>query len=244
MKNEVALPRHIAIIMDGNGRWAKKRFMPRSVGHAQGAKVFLDCIDYAREIGLEAVTFYAFSTENWKRPQKEVQAIISLLRDNLVKIMKKAQKNTRVKILGDISPFPQDVIDDLRKVENETANNTGVTIAVALNYGGRADILHAVNQIATKIKSGEAFSIDEKSFGELLYTADMPEVDLMIRPSGEKRISNFLIWQSAYAELVFMDVLWPDFKKKHLLEAIEEFSLRNRRFGDVDKTDRIDDKEN
>lgn len=244
MKNEITLPRHIAIIMDGNGRWAKKRFMPRSLGHAQGAKVFLNCIDYAREIGLEAVTFYAFSTENWKRPEKEVQAIISLLRDNLVKIMKKSQKNTRVKVIGDISAFPQDVIDDLHKVENETANNTGLTIAVALNYGGRADILHGVNQILTKIKNGEDVKLDEESFSKLLYTADMPEVDLMIRPSGEKRISNFLIWQSAYAELVFMDVLWPDFKKKHLLEAIEEFSFRNRRFGDVDKSDKINDEGN
>ena len=233
LDKDVTLPRHIGIIMDGNGRWAKKRFLPRSLGHAQGAKVFLDCIDYAREIGLEAVTFYAFSTENWKRPQKEIEAIISLLRDNLIKIMKKAQKNTKVKVLGDISVFPQDVIDDLHKVERETSMNTGLTVAVALNYGGRADIVHAVNQIIDKVKQDENIIVDEKSITDLLYTAEMPEVDLLIRPSGEKRISNFLIWQSAYAELVFMDVLWPDFKKKHLLDAIEEFSARNRRFGDV-----------
>ena len=232
--DNIILPRHIGIIMDGNGRWAKKRLLPRSIGHAKGSKVFFDCIDYCRDLRIEAVSFDAFSTENWIRPQKEIDAIISLLRDNLVKISKQAQKNTRVRILGDISAFDADIVSQLKEVEEKTANNTGLIVAVALNYGGRAEIINAINNI---IKDKSNDSITEEEFSKYLYTSDMPEVDLLIRPSGEKRISNFLIWQSAYAELVFMDVLWPDFKKKHLIEAIKEFSSRNRRFGGINEED-------
>lgn len=229
------LPRHIAIIMDGNGRWAKKRGLPRKLGHAQGAKTFLRCVDDCRDIGIEYLTVYAFSTENWKRPKDEVDALMKLFEKHLDDLKTTAQKNTRLLFIGDISALNESLKSKIAQVTETTKNNTGLTVTIAINYGGRDEILNAAKSFAQRCKDGAAdiYELDENSFGKYMYAGDMPPVDLMIRPSGEQRISNFLLWQSAYAELVFMDVLWPDFTKKDLEKAIDEYSQRNRRFGGI-----------
>lgn len=228
---ERALPTHIAIIMDGNGRWAKKRGMPRSAGHVAGAKTFKNIARYCNKIGLKYLTVYAFSTENWKRPQDEVNGIMNLLRDYLKDAENFKDENIRVRFIGDLEPLADDIKALIEKNEKGSADATGLNLNIAINYGGRDEITKAVQKI---VGSGiSANSITEDTISQNLYTAGMPDPDFIIRPSGEYRLSNYLIWQSAYAEYWFSDVLWPDFTPKHLDAAIDEFNKRNRRFGGV-----------
>jgi undecaprenyl diphosphate synthase len=228
---ERPLPTHIAIIMDGNGRWAKKRGMPRSAGHVAGAKTFKNIARYCNKIGLKYLTVYAFSTENWKRPQDEVNGIMNLLRDYLKDAENFKDENIRVRFIGDLEPLADDIKALIEKNEKGSADATGLNLNIAINYGGRDEITKAVKNI---VASGIlADSITEDTISQNLYTAGMPDPDFIIRPSGEYRLSNYLIWQSAYAEYWFSDVLWPDFTPKHLEQAIEEYNRRNRRFGGV-----------
>ena len=228
---ERALPTHIAIIMDGNGRWAKKRGMPRSAGHVAGAKTFKNIARYCNKIGLKYLTVYAFSTENWKRPEDEVNGIMNLLRDYLKDAENFKDENIRVRFIGDLEPLADDIKALIEKNEKGSADATGLNLNIAINYGGRDEITKAVQKI---VGSGiSADSITEDTISQNLYTAGMPDPDFIIRPSGEYRLSNYLIWQSAYAEYWFSDVLWPDFTPKHLEQAIEEYNRRNRRFGGV-----------
>ena len=229
------VPAHIAIIMDGNGRWAKRRGLPRNAGHKQGAKVFQNICDYCRKIGVKYVTAYAFSTENWKRPQNEVDAIMELLRSYLKEASKHTRKDARLLFLGDRTPLADDLQRLMEKVERESANNTGITICIALNYGGRAEIVNSARELARMAAQGklDPDSIDESLFESYLYTGGIPDPDLLIRPSGELRLSNFLLWQLAYTEFVFQDVLWPDFTTAHLDQAIDQYTKRNRRFGGI-----------
>lgn len=229
------VPQHIGFIMDGNGRWAKKRAMPRNFGHNQGAAVFKKTINWCRELGVKCATFYAFSTENWRRPPDEIKGIMDLLRRYLKDIRASADENIRIIILGDIKPFDKDIRDELIDIMQTSKDNTGFIVGIALNYGGRAEICGAVKKIAERCVSGglTAEDITEEFIEEYLYTSEMPPLDLVIRPSGEQRLSNFLIWQAAYAEFVFMDTLWPDFTKKDLEYAIREYAGRNRRFGGI-----------
>ncbi|MBD5129925.1 MAG: di-trans,poly-cis-decaprenylcistransferase [Ruminococcaceae bacterium] len=227
------IPQHIGFIMDGNGRWAKKRGMPRNFGHDRGAAVFKKTINWCRELGVKCATFYAFSTENWRRPPDEIKGIMDLLRRYLKDIRESADENIRIIILGDISPFDGDIREELTDIMRTSKDNTGFIVGIALNYGGRAEICRAAKTLAEKYSRGEITDITEELIGEYLYTSDMPPLDLVIRPSGEQRLSNFLIWQAAYAEFVFMDVLWPDFTKKDLEYAIREYAGRDRRFGGI-----------
>jgi undecaprenyl diphosphate synthase len=228
---ERPLPTHIAIIMDGNGRWAKKRGMPRSAGHVAGAKTFKNIARYCNKIGLKYLTVYAFSTENWKRPQDEVNGIMNLLRDYLKDAENFKDENIRVRFIGDLEPLADDIKALIEKNEKGSADATGLNLNIAINYGGRDEITKAVKNIVASGLSAD--SITEDTISQNLYTAGMPDPDFIIRPSGEYRLSNYLIWQSAYAEYWFSDVLWPDFTPKHLEQAIEEFNKRNRRFGGV-----------
>lgn len=234
MENSV-IPQHIGFIMDGNGRWAKKRAMPRNFGHNQGAAVFKKTINWCRELGVKCATFYAFSTENWKRPPEEIKGIMDLLRRYIKDIRATAKENIRIIILGDISALDDDIQAELEDIMQSTVENDGFIVGIALNYGGRDEICRAVRTISEKCVSGEIDpgNITEQLVESCLYTSEMPPLDLIIRPSGEQRLSNFLIWQAAYAEFVFMDVLWPDFTKNDLNSAINEFSLRSRRFGGI-----------
>ena len=225
------VPTHIAIIMDGNGRWAKKRSLPRSAGHVAGAKTFKEIAKYCNKIGVKYLTVYAFSTENWKRPQAEVDGIMNLLRDYLKDATNFKSENIKLKFIGDFEPLADDIKELIVKDEKESENATGLQVNIALNYGGRDELVHAVRDI---VKSGTSpDSITEELISRNLYTAGQPDPDLIIRPSGEFRLSNYLIWQSAYAEFWFADVLWPDFKPEHLEQAIDDFNRRNRRFGGV-----------
>jgi len=228
---EKILPRHIGIIMDGNGRWAKKRHLPRTAGHIQGAKAFRKCLRHCADLGIECVTFYAFSTENWKRPKEEVDAIMKLFSDYLDEGFGMSEKDIRMKFIGDPEPLSDDLKNKMRGLEEKSSGNRGTICCIAVNYGGRDDIVRAVRKIAADGKIAE--SVTEQSITEKLDTSGLPDVDLIIRPSGEQRLSNFLIWQAAYAEYVFMDVLWPDFGEKELDLALEEYSRRNRRFGGI-----------
>ncbi|MBO6229851.1 MAG: di-trans,poly-cis-decaprenylcistransferase [Ruminiclostridium sp.] len=229
--DKTMLPRHIGIIMDGNGRWAKKRLLPRTAGHVQGAKAFRKCLRHCIDLGIEYVTFYAFSTENWKRPQDEVNAIMKLFSDYLDEGLDMYEDDVVMRFIGDMTALNDELRAKIDKMQSETAGNHGTVCNIAVNYGGRDDILHAAKVL---IKDGaDPDKLDETAFSERLYTAGQPDVDLIIRPSGEQRISNFLIWQAAYAEYVFMGVLWPDFTESDLDAAIEEFAKRNRRFGGV-----------
>ncbi len=230
-KAERVLPRHIAIIMDGNGRWAKKRSLPRTAGHAAGSKNFKTIVRYCNKIGLEYLTVYAFSTENWKRPKDEVDNIMKILRDYLKDAKNFKEENIKVKFIGNISVLDEDIKELIADAERESANATGLHLNIALNYGGRDEITHAVREI---VRSGvSADEITEDTIEKYLYTAGQPDPDYIIRPSGEYRLSNYLIWQAAYAEYWFSDVLWPDFKPKHLEQALDEYNHRQRRFGGV-----------
>ena len=229
------LPQHIGFIMDGNGRWAKKRGLPRTFGHTEGAKTFRKIVRYCKDIGIKYISFYAFSTENWKRPKDEVNAIMNLFREYIIDVRNYLSENTRMIFLGDISALDEDLQQKIRDLEYDTKDYKEMTLMMAVNYGGRAEIANATRQIAQKVKSGELeiSDINESTINDFLYTREAPDVDLIIRPSGELRLSNFLIWQSAYAEYYFTDVLWPDFTPKELDKALIEFSKRGRRFGGV-----------
>lgn len=230
------IPTNLGIIMDGNGRWAKKRGLPRTAGHVTGAQVFRKITKYCEKCGVKYLTVYAFSTENWRRPQDEVDSIMNLLRQYLRESLADFQnENIVVRFIGNREELAQDIRDLIEEAEESTANKTGMTLNIALNYGGQQEIAYAARRLAQQVTNGELSpdAIDEKRLEEALYTEKQPPVDLILRPSGEYRLSNFLIWQSAYAEYVFMDVLWPDFKEQDLDRAFEEYARRDRRFGGV-----------
>lgn len=236
MPEKENLPAHVGIIMDGNGRWAKKRGLPRKMGHRAGAEAFKNIVRYANKLGISYLTMYVFSTENWKRPREEVSAIMGLLRDYLGQVEKYKNENIRMRFLGDTSVFDEDIQEKMERVRLQSEENTGMLLNLAINYGGRSEILHGAKLLGEKLQSGaiSGDQVTEELFSNLLYTAGEPDVDLLIRPSGEYRLSNFLLWQAAYAEFVFMDqILWPDFKPKHLDEALLEYQKRSRRFGGI-----------
>lgn len=225
------LPKHIAIIMDGNGRWAKRRSLPRSAGHAAGSKKFKDIARYCNKIGLKYLTVYAFSTENWKRPKEEVDNIMKLFKEYLEDAKNFKDENIQVQFIGDRSMLEQDIQRLMKETEELSASATGLHLNIAINYGGRDEIVHAVKQIINS--NIPACDVTEQTVSDNLYTKGQPDPDFIIRPSGEYRLSNYLIWQAAYAEYWFSDILWPDFKPKDLDRAIEEFNHRNRRFGGI-----------
>lgn len=229
------MPTHIAFIMDGNGRWAKKRGMPRTFGHTEGARNFRRIMRYCKDIGVKCISFYAFSTENWKRPENEVNALMNIFRTYLDDVRNYIKEEVKMVFLGDKSKLPQDIQQKMNSLEEDSKDFDKMTVLLAINYGGRDEITHATRLIAEKVRKGELNpdEITEDTISSNLYTAGYPDVDLLIRPSGEMRISNFLIWQSAYAEFYFADILWPDFSTKELDRAIIEFAHRNRRFGGV-----------
>lgn len=229
------LPLHIGFIMDGNGRWAQKRGLPRNMGHREGADTFKNIAQYCKKLGIKYITFYAFSTENWKRPKEEVDELMRLFNNYLDEVKKYAEENTRLIFLGDKSAFPSEMSDKMNEIEAFSRDFDDMTLMLAMNYGGRDDIIHATRKIAEMYSNKELKTedINESLFSNLLYTQGLPDVDLLIRPSGEKRISNFLIWQSAYAEYYFTDTLWPDFTPKELDKALIDYASRNRRFGGV-----------
>ena len=228
------LPRHIAIIMDGNGRWAKKRGLPRKAGHAAGAETFRTIATYAKELGLEYLTVYAFSTENWKRPEDEVSSIMGLLERYLKEAIETMAKDkVKMAFFGDLSPLSSKLQELCHQTEEISKGYDGCQVNICFNYGGRAEIIRAAAEFARRCQQGQMSPEDltEEALGDLLYSAGVPDPDLVIRPSGEVRISNFLLWQSAYSEFYFTDVLWPDFTKEELLRAIADFQNRSRRFG-------------
>ncbi len=233
------LPKHVAIIMDGNGRWAKSRNLPRTEGHKVGGKVFRKICDYAADLGIEYLTFYAFSTENWKRPQAEVDSIMDLFRDYLNEMEEREEENEErgynIRFIGEKTGMPEDILRHFETVESDSEKQFKTHINIAVNYGGRSEIVHSVKEIAKKITAGEISvdDINEDMISENIYTAGQPDPDLIIRPSGEYRLSNFLTWQSAYAEFWYSDILWPDFTQEDFNKALEEFSKRHRRFGGI-----------
>lgn len=225
------LPQHIGIIMDGNGRWAKKRALPRKAGHKAGAEVFREISKYCANLGIKYVTFYAFSTENWKRPKDEVDALMNLFKDYLLEAERDfdEKSNISLKFIGERQGLREDILELMDRAEERTFENDGTVINLALNYGGRQEILSAVKKIVKSGKNADEITVQDIS--ENIYTANQPDPDLIIRPSGEQRLSNFLLWQSAYSEFWYSDVLWPDFKEKDLKEALHAYEKRNRRFG-------------
>ena len=228
------IPTHIAIIMDGNGRWAKQKGKLRVFGHENGTKAVKEVIEGAAEIGVKNLTLYAFSKENWNRPKLEVQTLMKLLISSLRKEMKTLKKNNiKLKAIGELNSLPSNVYNELNDVINLTKNNNHMTLTMALSYGSKDEFVNSVKQIATKVKNNiiSPEEIEESVINEHLYTQALPDVDLLIRTSGEQRISNFLLWQIAYAELYFTDILWPDFRKKDLYYAINNYQQRERRFG-------------
>ena len=241
MKREIngtmlEIPQHVAFILDGNGRWAKKRFLPRNAGHVEGAKTVEQVLEDAHNLGIKYVTMYAFSTENWKRSQEEVGALMKLLKNYLMDCIERSAKNNmRVRVIGDITALDQELQDRILELEEKSASNTGLHFAIALNYGGRDEIRRAVTKIAEECKNGtlNPKEITEDLISAHLDTAGFPDPDLMIRTSGEVRLSNFLPWQLAYTEFYFTEVLWPDFNKEELINAILYYNGKERRFGGV-----------
>lgn len=237
MKGEIdstRLPKHIAIIMDGNGRWANKRALPRVFGHKAGMEALREIVKACSDMGIKILTVYAFSTENWNRPTEEVSYLMNLLIEYMRKEINELNKNkVKIKILGDLSALPQVTREEVEKAVDLTKNNEGIQFNIALNYGGRAEIINACKIIAEQYKEGKISKeqISEDLVSDYLFTAGDYEPDLIIRTSGEKRLSNFLLWQSAYSELVFVEEMWPDFNKKQLEKAILEYQNRDRRFG-------------
>lgn len=233
------LPRHVGIIMDGNGRWAKNKGLPRSEGHKAGAKTFRRIGEFAADIGIKYLTFYAFSTENWKRPEEEVNAIMELFKDYLDevidRILENQERGIRLHFIGDRSALSDNLRELMERTEEITADKDKVHLNIAINYGGRAEIVRAVRSIAESVKNGELSpeDITDQTVSDRLYTAGQPDPDLIIRPSGEFRLSNFLTYQSAYSEFWFSDILWPDFTEDDLVTALRAFERRNRRFGGV-----------
>ena len=230
------LPNHVAIIMDGNGRWAKQKGLARVFGHRNGVKAVRKTVEAASEIGLEVLTLYAFSTENWNRPKKEIDALMNILISSLKKELSTFQKNDiKLQTIGQTNNLPLKAQKKLQEVIDKTENNTSMILNLALSYGSREEIVNAIKNISKKIVNKELSveEIDEKIINNHLYTFTLPDVDFLIRTSGEKRLSNFLLWQMAYAELFFTDVLWPDFRKEDFFEAILNFQQRERRFGKI-----------
>ncbi len=228
------VPRHVAVILDGNGRWAKKRGIPRAMGHKAGCETLERMVEAAARMGIEYFTVYGFSTENWKRSAEEVGALMQLFRYYMVRILKIAgENNVRVKMIGDKYRFAPDIIEGIDRMVNETRDNTGMTFVVAINYGGRDEIVRAARKLVEDFRtSGEdTAAIDEARFASYLDTADIPDPDLMIRTSGELRLSNYLLWQLAYSELYITDCLWPDFNQEELEKAVAAYNGRERRFG-------------
>lgn len=224
------VPKHVAIIMDGNGRWAKKRGLPRIEGHRKGAEVVENIVKWSAEYGIKYLTLYTFSTENWRRPKKEIEFLFSLLVEKLeTKVPELIKENVKVRFMGRLKDLPKNLQEKCLEAEKETSLNNGLNLIIALNYGGRAEIVDAINRILRE----KMLEIDENSFRNYLYLPDVPDPDLIIRTSGEMRLSNFLIWQSAYSELYFTEKLWPDFTKDDFIKALENFSKRERRFGGV-----------
>ena len=229
------VPNHIAIILDGNGRWAKKRGMPRSFGHVKGCENLEDICEVAKELGVKYLTVYAFSTENWKRSKEEVDGLMELFRNYLKKCIKISQKNNmRVKVIGDITAFDSDIQESIEKLEDFSKDFTDLHFQIALNYGSRDEITRAVNRMLEDQKAGKLETpVSQATISDYLDTAGIPDPDLMIRTSGELRLSNYLLWQLAYSEFYFTDVPWPDFKKEELVKAIEKYNERDRRYGGV-----------
>lgn len=231
------LPEHVGIIMDGNGRWAKRRNMPRQAGHRVGAENFRKITRYCSRIGIKYLTVYAFSTENWKRPKEEVDALMSIFYDYLVEALRDfREENIRTRFIGDVTAFNPELQKLIKETEELSADKTGMCLNIAMNYGGRDEMIRAVKSIATDAAEGKlsAEDVTAELLSSRMYTANQPDPDLIIRPSGEYRTSNFLLWQSAYSEYVFMDdILWPDFTTEHLENALDEYAKRNRRFGGV-----------
>lgn len=231
-----ALPVHIGIIMDGNGRWAKKRGLPRKAGHSAGAKTFRKITRYCSDIGIKYLTVYAFSTENWKRPEDEVSSLMKLFKSYLEEALDDFKDDSIVvKFIGDKAPFDEDLRNLMIENEESSKNRDGMVLNIAMNYGSRDEIVRAVKNICGDVQSGTVLpeNINEQLISDYLYTSGQPDPDLIIRPSGEHRISNFLLWQSAYTEFVIMNKLWPDFETSDLDEALEIYSQRNRRYGGV-----------
>lgn len=229
-----SLPKHVAIIMDGNGRWAKKRGLPRTAGHSVGAETFRKIATYCKNLGMDYLTVYAFSTENWKRPQEEVDAIMQLLEKYLLESIEKMERDgIRLKILGDIEPLSDKLKALIERTDRISSGISGFQANICLNYGGRDEIIRAARKYAQEVAEGRANDIDEKGFSDYMYSGGIPDPDLIIRPSGEIRTSNFLLWQSAYSEYYFTDVLWPDFDEAELDKALVAYSKRSRRYGGV-----------
>lgn len=232
------VPQHIAIILDGNGRWAKSKGMPRNYGHAQGSKNVERICEEAWRMGIKYLTVYAFSTENWNRPDSEVSALMTLLRNYMKTCLKTAAKNDmKIRVIGDIQPLDNDIKNRISELESATVNNGGLNFTIALNYGSRDELTRAARKMARDCADGklEPDDIDESVFESYLDTHGIPDPDLMIRTSGEQRLSNYLLWQLAYSEFYFTDVPWPDFTKEELVKAIEEYNHRHRRFGGVEE---------
>ena len=230
------VPEHVAIILDGNGRWAKKRMMPRNYGHAQGSKTVEQICEDAWNLGIKYLTVYAFSTENWKRPEKEVNALMKLLRSYLKDCIKRTTKNNmRVRVIGDKTGLSDDIRQAIEELEQVSSVNTGLNFTIAINYGSRDEMRRAMVRMAGDVELGKVASSDitEELFNSYLDTWDIPDPDLLIRTSGEQRLSNFLLWQLAYTEFLFMDVLWPDFNRNELVRAIRQYNGRERRFGGI-----------
>lgn len=236
LEPEWKIPEHVAIIMDGNGRWAKRRGLPRNMGHRQGGKAVEKVCEDAYHLGIKYLTVYAFSTENWSRPQEEISALMNLLRSYMKDCVKQAEKNKmRVRVIGDISRLDEDLQESIRNLEEKSKHNDGLCFQIALNYGGRDELLRAVRSICQDVKADTLATedISQSLFASYLDTADVPDPDLLIRTSGEQRLSNFLLWQLAYTEFYFPDVLWPDFTKDDLIDAIAFYNTRERRYGGV-----------
>jgi undecaprenyl diphosphate synthase len=230
------IPEHIAIIMDGNGRWAKERMLPRAMGHRAGVETIREIVKECNNLGVKYLTLYAFSTENWTRPAEEVNALMKLLVDYLKgEFQELHSNNVVINSIGDISKLPEKCINELKESYNLTKNNTGLVLNLALNYGGRNDIINGVKNLIKDIEAGKLKTeeITEELFSQYLYTKGMPDPDIIIRPSGEQRLSNFLLWQCAYSEFWYSNINWPDFKKEHLHKAIRDFQNRDRRFGGI-----------
>lgn len=228
------IPKHVAIILDGNGRWAKSKGLPRNAGHVQGARVVEDMCEITYNMGIQYFTVYAFSTENWSRPKDEVDALMKLLRNYMVNAKKRANKNNMcVRVIGDKTGLDKDLQESILDLEESTKDNTGLHFQIAINYGGRDEITRAVRRLSADVAEGklEADSVTEETLNSYLDTAGLPDPDLLIRTCGEQRISNFLLWQLAYTEFYFCDKAWPDFNKKELERAIESYNTRNRKFG-------------
>ena len=230
------VPEHVAIILDGNGRWAKKRMMPRNYGHAQGSKTVEQICEDAWNLGIKYLTVYSFSTDNWKRPEKEVNALMKLLRSYLKDCIKRTTKNNmRVRVIGDKTGLSDDIRQAIEELEQVSSVNTGLNFTIAINYGSRDEMRRAMVRMAGDVELGKVASADitEELFNSYLDTWDIPDPDLLIRTSGEQRLSNFLLWQLAYTEFLFMDVLWPDFNRNELVRAIRQYNGRERRFGGI-----------